>query len=237
MEKKIKVAIDPGHGGRDSGAVGTLSYEADNTLEFGKTLGEYLESLGFDVVYTRTSNVYISLNERCNIANDANCDLFISVHNNAFSKTSNGTETLVRSQGSKADEIGQILQKALINENKLADRGVKYRKNLAVLNGTIMPAVILELAFISNPKEELLLINNDLQKKWSRALGVALANYYKIDDDVELINVCINGVNDSVLGFNKNDTIYCGIRELGTKLGYKVNWNDEKKLVELDLKK
>lgn len=93
-----KVVIDPGHGGRDPGAVGAISKEKDIVLAISLKLGEYIEQ-NFDdveVIYTRTTDEFIELRNRTQIANDNKADLFISVHCNASpSKRAFGTETFV----------------------------------------------------------------------------------------------------------------------------------------------
>ena len=92
------VVIDPGHGGRDPGAVGRISRESDIVLAIGLKLGEYIKE-NFDdvkVIYTRTTDVFVPLHERARIANDNKADLFISIHCNASrSGTAYGTETFV----------------------------------------------------------------------------------------------------------------------------------------------
>ena len=93
-----KVVIDPGHGGRDPGAVGTIVKEKDIVLEISLRLGDYIKE-SFDdveVIFTRTTDVFVPLHERAQIANDSKADLFISVHCNA-SRTHRayGSETFV----------------------------------------------------------------------------------------------------------------------------------------------
>ncbi|TVQ17291.1 MAG: N-acetylmuramoyl-L-alanine amidase [Bacteroidetes bacterium] len=93
-----KVVIDPGHGGRDPGAIGLLAKEKDIVLAISLKLGEYIEQ-NFDdveVIYTRTTDEFIELRNRTQIANDNKADLFISVHCNASpSRRAFGTETFV----------------------------------------------------------------------------------------------------------------------------------------------
>lgn len=93
--KYRKVAIDAGHGGRDSGAIGKKgAKEKDVALSIAKALAARLSREGFEVVMTRTSDVFVSLEERARIANEAKADLFISVHcNSAASAELRGIET------------------------------------------------------------------------------------------------------------------------------------------------
>lgn len=98
-ENKIRtVVIDPGHGGKDPGATGSMSYEKDIVLAIGLKLGKYIEENVPDVkvIYTRTTDEFIPLYRRAEIANENNADLFISIHANGWSDPqSTGTETLV----------------------------------------------------------------------------------------------------------------------------------------------
>jgi N-acetylmuramoyl-L-alanine amidase len=91
IKKSVRtVVIDPGHGGRDSGAVGKISKEKDIALDISLKLGKLIEDNVKDVkvIYTRKSDVYPELHKRAKIANDANADLFISIHVNASTKSS-----------------------------------------------------------------------------------------------------------------------------------------------------
>jgi N-acetylmuramoyl-L-alanine amidase len=102
-----KVVIDPGHGGRDSGAVGARSREKDIVLDIALRLGKLINEKypDVEVIYTRKTDVFIELDKRSDIANKANADLFISIHCNAVggnNRTAAGTETFVMGHSSDA---------------------------------------------------------------------------------------------------------------------------------------
>lgn len=89
------VVLDAGHGGKDPGNLGNGYKEKDIALDIVLKVGKQLEAKGIKVVYTRKTDVFIPLMERGQIANDANADLFVSVHCNAHSSQASGTETFV----------------------------------------------------------------------------------------------------------------------------------------------
>jgi len=174
----VTIVVDPGHGGRDPGALGaTGSYEKNNTLATSLKLAELLRSAGARVILTRSTDVspatgtYSGLSDlaaRAKMANDLEADLFISLHNNGFSTPAAfGTETYYETAQSKA--LAASIQSELVKEIALYDRGVKYG-NYQVLRDTNMPAVLVEIGFITNPTEEKLLGSSDFQSK--AALGI-----------------------------------------------------------------
>lgn len=148
------VMLDAGHGGYDSGAVYGERYEKNDTLNLVLAIGTILENNGIDVLYTRTTDVYQSPNEKAGIANRSDADYFISIHRNSspVPGTYSGVETLVyRNSGIPAvfaENINREL--AQVGFNNL---GVEERPNLAVLRGTNMPAALVEVGFINTEQD------------------------------------------------------------------------------------
>jgi N-acetylmuramoyl-L-alanine amidase len=183
-----KICIDPGHGGKDSGAVGPGGFsEKEANLEISKYLKTYLEGKGAKVVMTRDADVSLTpavsgkdeLQARVDIANKSEADIFISVHNNSSdSPASNGTETFYYSQGSEASKIlsGKVFDK-LVEKTLLRPRG-SYPANFYVIKYTNMPAVLTESAFISNPAEEGKLKDPAFQKTVAEAIGEGVESYF-----------------------------------------------------------
>jgi N-acetylmuramoyl-L-alanine amidase len=173
--------FDPGHGGSDPGAVGFNLEEANVVLNLCTKTGNYIlqHYEGVAISYTRTSDVYVSLDQRTDMANKEKVDFFYSFHNNAFGKSSaNGFESFVYTDASSASvayqnvihgEIMQFLKKHGIN-----DRG-KKRGNLHIVRETKMPAILTEYLFISNKKENDLLKNELFINGLAEATGKAIA--------------------------------------------------------------
>lgn len=154
---KLKVCIDAGHGGKDSGALLGKRYEKDDVLKIAKRLGKVLMANGVDVYYTRTTDVYESPSTKAKEGNQTGADLFVSIHRNASSnKKANGTEVLVYNNDGIKYQIAENIC-AAYEKLGFTDRGVKERTNLAVLHQTKMPAMLVEVGFITNVEDNQLL--------------------------------------------------------------------------------
>lgn len=176
------IAIDAGHGGKDPGAVANEVMEKDIVLLIAVKLKNELVKQGFDVFMTRESDVYDSPLEKAQKANLSKSDAFISIHCNFASNTSaEGTETLAYDTDKDSGKLANDIQKNLIIELGLKDRGVKERKDLTVLNSTHMTAVLVETAFISNDKERRLLVLESFQKKTAKAICKGICEFFKVD--------------------------------------------------------
>ncbi len=182
VPKEVKVVIDPGHGGEDLGATKGDLYEKKLNLDISKKLGKILKGLDINVVYTREEDVDVGLDERVNIANRLDATLFISVHNNYMPNDAGykGTETLycppVNAKEDKLDgmKLAAIVQKRLVNGLNTVDNGIIYRPNLVVLRKTNMPAVIAEIAYMSNSSDRSKLMDDGFRQKAAKALAEAV---------------------------------------------------------------
>ena len=150
------VVVDAGHGGSDSGAVGNGYYEKNMTLKIVQSIkSNFDKNSTYKVYYTRLSDWYPSLSYRYKMANEVSADRFLSVHiNSSDSSSSKGTETLYKTYKSYA----QTLQSSALTgmgyaSNSSYNRGLKYRSDIAVLNGPKMTTSLVELGFISNKTE------------------------------------------------------------------------------------
>lgn len=166
---KIKIVIDPGHGGKDQGATAcdNETYEKDYVLEVATKLYDKMQNTPYEILITRSRDEFIKLQDRASLSNENNAHLFLSIHfNSAPNKDANGIEVLYASE--KNVKIKTVEQKyfakeildALIEETGAVNRGIKNRPNLIVLNKTKNVSALAELGFISN-EEELEKIKSD----------------------------------------------------------------------------
>jgi len=227
----INIIIDPGHGGKDTGAVGR-NYkvkEKDVVLDIAKKLKDELRKMGnFKITLTRTGDNFVSLWKRSDIANNAKADLFISIHANAsrYRKVkgfevfylSNATDDNARaiaaaenealsyennSNHNKPDYLDATVWDMKLSENRIEskelanficksassqlgvrNRGIKSAR-FNVLKGTRMPAVLVEVGFLSNKDEEWRLRSTEYRKKVATAIAKGILAYKDKYDKTE----------------------------------------------------
>jgi N-acetylmuramoyl-L-alanine amidase len=174
------IYIDPGHGGRDPGAVGPAkTQEKNNTLSEAQYLATFLGGYQCDVRLTRNSDVSLGatagadLSARANAANNAGASFFISVHNDAnTSPQPHGATTYIYGVGGQAEKFAHAVQPELATFG-FQDRGINVA-NFAVLRETKMPAILCETGFISNSEEERNLADANFRQRIGEALGRGL---------------------------------------------------------------
>ena len=150
------IVVDAGHGGSDSGATGNGYAEKNMTLKIVQSIkNNFDKNSAYKVYYTRLSDWYPSLSYRYKMANEVSADRFLSVHiNSADSTSAKGTETLYKTYKTYAQTIqSSALTGMDYSKGSSYDRGLKYRTDLAVLNGPNMTTALVELGFISNSTE------------------------------------------------------------------------------------
>ena len=167
------VCIDPGHGGKDPGAMaqdGTR--ESFIALQLALTLRNIAP---YDCILTReTDDVYPTLTKRCLLANTNKADIFLSIHVNAADNSmAHGIETLCY----KTSPLAKLIQTNLIAATKARDRSVKVRRDLTVLKKTVMPAVLVETGFITNKDDLARLKNLSYQMLICESLNKSLIKY------------------------------------------------------------
>ena len=216
---RLKVAVDPGHGGDDSGAKGRKGLmEKDVALDLALALKERLQDAGFEVVLVRREDILVPVWDRAKVANERGADLFVSLHLNAAkTRAARGSEVYFLSldagdadaaevaalenaggnlpsgtDGVLASILDDLAQKAFLQDSeKLAvavqhqlnrlggikERGVKQAP-FAVLRSAAMPAILVETAFISNPREEAKLKDPVFLEKVAAAITQGVRRYF-----------------------------------------------------------
>ena len=216
-----RIAIDPGHGGSDTGAMGPHGLlEKDLCLDVAMRLGQLIENniSGAEVVYTRKDDRFVALERRTDIANDANADLFVSIHANSSDiRNVRGVETyylnlssspesmqlvtrenalgiealhdlpnllqkIARNEKtSESKQLAQRIQDALSSRLQLVSRGETNRgvkqAPFIVLTGAKMPAILSEISFVSNARDESLLLESAQRQRVAEGLYRGIAAY------------------------------------------------------------
>ncbi|QQK78497.1 SH3 domain-containing protein [Salicibibacter cibi] len=182
---EVKIFIDPGHGGSDSGAAGNGLLEKDVVLDISLHAAEVLEEeyLGVDVMMPRTTDEFIELEDRAAMANDWGADYFVSVHNNSFNGSANGFESYIfnGNVSSTTIEKQEEVHQYIANELDATDRGMKTA-NFSVLRNTTMPAILLELLFIDNATDAEMLGSAEGRAELGRITAEGIAHAWDIEE-------------------------------------------------------
>ncbi len=217
------IVLDPGHGGKDSGAVGRNlgTHEKDIVLKIAKKVKALLEkNLDVHVLLTRSDDRFVSLGDRTKFANEQHADIFVSIHcNAAYNTKANGSEVYYLSTAqthearaveamenevikfedpesikrykdldfilydmrqteylNESSELSDICQKQLVSNLGTKNNGVR-QANFYVLRGAFMPAVLVEIAYLSNKNEEKKLRTDDFQNKAAKSIYLSLKQF------------------------------------------------------------
>ncbi|RKD28987.1 N-acetylmuramoyl-L-alanine amidase family protein [Thermohalobacter berrensis] len=180
------IVIDPGHGGKDPGTHGYVTKVKEKylNLKVALKLNEKLKELGFKTVLTRESDKFVDLYERADIANAADGDLFVSIHFNAHPKRDvSGIQTFYcpayESELKTEDNFpfAEAIHLALLEELKREDRDIIRKPEFVVVRETKMPAVLVELGFLTNEEEEMLAVTDSYQDRAAQAIVNGIIKY------------------------------------------------------------
>lgn len=191
------VVINPGHGGKDPGALGRDEYgnilydewgnevlrEKDVNLSVAKRVYEYLVGGGINVVMTHDTDKYLELRDIADFANNSNATLFVSIHSNSVdgAPSANGTEVLYydteqkSAYGITSKGLANNILKEIIKVADMTDRGLKERPGLAVMKWTNMPAALIELGFVTNAGDREKLLDDSWQDTVAAAIARGIA--------------------------------------------------------------
>lgn len=175
------VCIDAGHGGKDPGALNTdkkAPTEAQYNLEIAQALNSELSALGIETIMTRSSDVFMELGERCNIANNADAELFVSIHHNSTSNaTATGTEVWTHPSADKeTKELASSVVSAIVKKLGVKNRGTKTN-NYKVLRDTDMPAILIETLFMSSESDMKIAAGNTYAKDVAAEVAKCIKDY------------------------------------------------------------
>ena len=199
----IKVFIDAGHGGTDPGAVGNGLNEKDVVLNIAKKLGALLNGRGISIKYSRTTDTYVSLEERARLANAWGADLFVSIHANSATSSVRGTECYTHPTANTATKtLSGNVSRAIASKFGISNRGHK-EANFAVLRLSNMPAILVETAFISNSSDANLL--NTRQDDFASVIFNEIYNYF--GKPVSVLDL-IKEVTDIAINYDKSNSKY-----------------------------
>lgn len=215
----MKWYLDFGHGGKDPGALGSKNTKESNTvLKIGMLIKTNLEKHSEKVITTRESDTFYSLEYRTNKANKESCDYFISIHmNSSTNKTAKGTETWVYDSKGKIYNLAQNISSNLSTNLKTPNRKVKESKKFSVLKNSKMPALLIEIDFISNPEIENLCANESYIKNVANTISSTLLSFIGkeiIKDDSKFYKVCVGAFKNKNNAISvKNEAISKGFKD------------------------
>ncbi|RAM52536.1 MAG: N-acetylmuramoyl-L-alanine amidase [Hapalosiphonaceae cyanobacterium JJU2] len=176
---KLIVVIDPGHGGKDSGAPGLGGLlEKDVVLPIGKRIAAILEQNGIQAVLTRDADFFVELQGRVDIAKRANATLFVSIHANSVDKRPdvNGLEVYYYDSGYNLAEV--VRKTILQNISTLNDRGTR-KARFYVLRKSSMPSILVETGYMSGREDNPRLGNPEYQNRMAEAIANGILIYLK----------------------------------------------------------
>ena len=174
------VVVDPGHGGKEAGSVRGNVCEKDINLQIGLKVQKLLLESGFEVVMTRTTDIDVGLNQRCEIANATDAALFVSIHCNSTSEeetTAHGVEVWHYTGNPNGLEAAKKIATQISSQTGLTNRGTKESSGLVVIKNTLTTAVLVECAFLNNPKEFEILTNDEMQQQIAKGIVAGITSY------------------------------------------------------------
>ncbi len=178
----VRITIDAGHGGSETGAIGCLGHkEKDVNLAIALKLKKKLETAGATVFMTRETDKYISLSDRVKFTNDNDSHIFISIHNNALpdslmDKDISGTEIYYFYPQGKI--LANSLMPEIIKHTGMKNGGIKGQ-SFAVVRNTQAASILIEVGYMINPEDNEKIINENFQDKLTEGILKGLENYLK----------------------------------------------------------
>ncbi len=178
---KAAIMLDAGHGGSDTGAIGvTNCNEKDIVLGTAQQLQRKLENIGYDVVQTRDDDSFLSLGARADYANEVLPIIFVSIHANSIENPEfTGVMTFHYEGSSEGRKLASAIQRYMLSSTGAVDRGVRTAK-FFVLRETVVPAVLVEIGFLSNSIEEYKLRDPAYQQRIVDGIAGGIDEYMRV---------------------------------------------------------
>lgn len=177
----IRIAIDAGHGGGETGSTGCLGdKEKDINLEFAKKIETELKKRGARVIMTRTADNYVSLKDRVEIANYGDAVIFLSIHGNALSDGADPNEnrgTSIYYYYNQAKPLADTIMNTVVSDIGVPNDKVR-QGSLAVVRNTNALSLLIEVSYLINPEDNANLINPEFQSQYAKAVADALEKYF-----------------------------------------------------------
>ena len=176
-----RIVIDPGHGGHDPGTIGIGGFrEKDVVLPISFDVAEILRKQDIEVIMTRDTDNFISLEGRTDMANDLNADLFVSIHANAINLSRpdvNGLETYYY-KSKNGRRLAEIIHWSILNGVNIDNRGIRQAR-FFVLRHSTMPAVLVEVGFLTGAIDSSRLKNPNHRRQMAEAIARGVIEYIK----------------------------------------------------------
>lgn len=247
---RYKVAIIPGHGGFDPGAVNNVNgvRECDGNLAVALKLAALLKSNGIDYVLSRTTDIACGgaktssqdVTNQIAFVNGSGADIAVAIHfNSSVAKSATGTEVLycdLMYPNPNEARLANLLLAELAAATGLPSRGLKAPDNISIIKKSKIPCVLSECAFVSNDAESVWCSDPAHQQRLAVAHAKAICKYfgiiYKEGEEEEVlapVKIKVNGKdlpNGHITKLDGKDTSFAPVRTLAEALGAKVTWDD-----------
>lgn len=194
---QLTIVIDPGHGGKDPGAVGNKMQEKEVVLDISKRVKKYFQGTPINVKLTRETDVFVELADRVKFAKNNKADLFVSVHANAHNGSATGIESFYYSAArnpnvNESKALATYIQKRMLEAWNLPDRRVQS-KSLHVIRENTMPATLIEVGFIDNAKDAQYIASPAHRETMAKAVFLGTLDYlYNYEGRTDIMSLYTN---------------------------------------------
>lgn len=182
-EEKVApvVVLDPGHGGEDEGCAKEGVLEKEINLKIALLVQKKLNDMGYQVIMTRETDIYMAKEMRVQMANEYPADIYVSIHQNASEEVeANGLEVWYdgNNEGKDSIRLAQLLQQQTVKSTGAAERELQGESTLHVIQKTNMPACLIETGFLSNEEERSKLITPEYQEQVASGIAQGIEFYF-----------------------------------------------------------